>query len=97
MKAIDFLDWYLDNGIDAGASRVIAVDDDFDFEAYFGYLPAKAVPSGKYVYLYGDMVFDKDMQHLWGCMGHEPIAINTDEDDHLNGGKCVIYLIKLED
>ena len=97
MKAIDLLSWLLTESVDTGGMDIIQVDEDLDFESFFGYQPDGEVPEGKYAYLYGDMVLESDVEKLADKTDDQLYTITTDEEDRRNGGKCVIYLIKLED
>ena len=91
------LKWIVENHQNTEGMDIIEVDNEFDFESFFGYQPAEQVPEGKYVYLYGDTVNREDMERMIQREEAEVYPIATDETDHENGGLCIIYLFKLED
>ena len=96
MKAMELLKWLIEESIDTEGMDIIEIDEDFDFEAFFGYQPDTAVPMGKYAFLYGDMVCECDVQKL----KHKSdgiYTITTDMYDRKNEKDCIIYLFKLED
>lgn len=97
MKAIAMLKWIVENHQNTEGMDIIEVDNEFDFESFFGYQPAEQVPEGKYVYLYGDTVNREDMERMIQREKAEVYSIATDETDNENGGLCIIYLFKLED
>lgn len=97
MKAIAMLKWIVENHQNTEGMDIIEVDNEFDFELFFGYQPAEQVPEGKYVYLYGDTVNREDMERMIQREEAEVYSIATDETDNENGGLCIIYLFKLED
>ena len=75
----------------------VEVDEEFDFNGFFGYEPAVAkVPTGEYLYVYTDSVLDVDLNRL-EVPNEDFVVIVTDNDDRRNGGVAMIYLIKLED
>ena len=96
MKAIELLTWLLEESVDTEGMAIVEIDEDFDYEAYFGYQPDTAVPVGKYAYLYGDMVLDCDIDRLKG-KADGIYTITTDLQDRKNEKECIIYLLKLED
>lgn len=97
MKAIAMLKWIVENHQNTEGMDIIEVDNEFDFESFFGYQPAEQVPEGKYVYLYGDTVNREDVERMIQREEAEVYSIATDETDNENGGLCIICLFKLED
>jgi len=97
MKAIDLLSWLLKEDVETSAMDIIQVDGSFDFESFFGYTPDVTVPDGEYMYMYSDTVLEGDVQRLLDETEDQPYAISTDLDDRKNGGKCIIWLFKLEE
>lgn len=97
MKAIDMLTWMVKHTINTELVSFVSIFEGFDFQSYFGYDPKDEVPDGKYVYIYGDVVDLSDIDALLVSTHYEPVRIETDEDDHKNGGKTTIYLFKIED
>lgn len=97
MKAKDVLTWIVNQTITTEGMGFIGIDKDFDFESFFGYNPEKDVPEGEYLYFYGDMVGKMDVDVLEESTHSKLYRIPTQEEDRYNGGKCIIYLIKLED
>ena len=97
MKAIDLLSWVVSESIDTTAMDIIDIDEDFDFEVFFGYTPVQGIPYGKYAYLYGDVV-DEDAICKLATDSNVPFyAIRTDMPDRTNGGNCIIYLFKIDE
>ena len=96
MKAMELLSWIICESVDTEGMDIIEIDEDFDFEAFFGYQPDTAVPWGKYAYLYGDTVLDCDIDKL-KAKTSGIYTITTDMHDRKNEKKCIIYLLKLED
>ena len=99
IKAIDLLKWLVNESVDTEGMATIEVDDDFDFEAFFGYNPDEPVPCGEYLYIYSDTVDDRDMDDLMRDVeeNRKPYVITTSEKDRRNHKVCEIYLFKLED
>lgn len=96
---IVILSWMVKNHIETEGMDIIQVDENFDFECFFGYLPDEPVPDGEYLYIYSDNVDDRDMDDLMrdendDCM---PYVITTPDKDKRNDKVCEIYLFKLED
>lgn len=96
MKPMEFLKWLIEESSNTDGMDIIDIDDDFDFECFFGYQPDSNIPTGKYAYLYGDMVFKNDIIKL-RSIGNGIYTITTDMLDRKNETQCIIYLIKLED
>lgn len=44
MKAIAMLKWIVENHQNTEGMDIIEVDNEFDFESFFGYQPAEQVP-----------------------------------------------------
>ena len=97
MKAKDVLTWLVNQSITTDSMGFIDIDDEFDFESFFGYKPETDVPDGAYLYFYGDLVPQIDVDVLEASTRSKLYRIVTNEDDRMNGGKTIIYLIKLED
>lgn len=97
MRTKDVLTWLVNQSITTEGMGFIDIDDDFDFESFFGYNPENDVPDGEYLYFYGDMVLEIDVDLLEASTHSKLYRIPTQEDDRKNGGKTIIYLIKLED
>jgi len=97
MKAIDMLTWMVNQTISTEAVSFVSICEDFDYENYFGYAPKDDVPEGEYLYIYGDLVDQCDIDLLLASTKAEPVRIETDEDDRRNEKKLTIYLFKLED
>ena len=97
MKAIDLFCWVVKEHIDTESMDIIEVDKSLDMECFFGYLPEKPVPDGEYAYLYGDTITPADLKRLTDVTEEEPYRIQTDLEDKKNGGKTVIYLLKVEE
>ena len=98
MKAKDLLKWIVNNDVCTDSMGTVEVDEDFDFNGYFGYEPAVVkVPEGEYLYIYTDGVSDADLNRLGEVPNEDFVSIVTDNEDKRNGGVAMIYLIKLED
>ena len=97
IKAIDLLKWLVNESVDTEGMATIEVDDDFDFETFFGYNPDEPVPCGEYLYAYSDGIYDVDMSRLVTDEECMPYVITTQEKDRRNEKACEIYLLKLED
>lgn len=97
MESKELLKWILDCDVCTDSMGTVEVDEDFDFEGYFGYEPAMVkVPDGEYLYIYTDSVFDADLQQLVDVPNEDFVCIVTDNEDKRNGGVAMIYLIKLD-
>ena len=96
MKPMEFLKWLLEESIDTEGMGIIDIDDEFDSECFFGYLPDSHIPTGKYAYLYSDMCFGSDIIKL-RSKGNGIYTITTDMSDRMNDTHCIIYLIKLDE
>ena len=97
IKAIDLLKWLVNESVDTEGMATIDVDEEFDFEAFFGYRPDEPVPCGEYLYIYSDCIDDVDMSRLVTDEDCKPYVITTSEKDRRNDKVCEIYLFKLED
>ena len=97
MKAKDVLTWLVNQTITTEGMGFIDIDSDFDFESFFGYKPEGDVPDGEYLYFYGDMVLEIDVDVLEASTHEKLYRIPTEEEDRRNYCKMTIYLIKLED
>ena len=97
MKAKDVLTWLVNQTITTEGMGFIDIDDEFDFGSFFGYQPEGKVPEGEYLYFYGDMVWDVDVDLLEASTRQRLYRIPTQEEDRKNYCKTTIYLIKLED
>jgi hypothetical protein len=98
MKAKELLKWIVNNDVCTDSMGTVEVDEDFDFNGYFGYEPAMVkVPEGEYLYIYTDSVYDVDLEKMGEVPEEDFVGILTDGVDKRNGGVAMIYLIKLED
>ena len=98
MKAKELLKWIVYNDVCTDSIGTVEVDEEFDFNDYFGYEPAMVkVPEGEYLYIYTDSVSDTDLQRLGEVPNEDFVCIVTDNEDKRNGGVAMIYLIKLEE
>lgn len=98
IKPIALIKWLVDESIDTEGLATIEVDEEFDFETFFGYNPDEPVPCGLYLYIYSDCVLDADMSRLVTDEECKPYTITTQEKDRLNENDVTqIYLFKLED
>jgi len=98
MKAIKILKWMLDDSINTEGLFTVEIEDtDFDYESFFGYRPVAPAQPGEYMVVYSDCVNVDYLRRLLGDADEQPCCIPTDNDDHKNGGKCVIYLIRMEE
>jgi len=97
MTAKDVLTWLVNQTITTEGMGFIDIDSEFDFESFFGYKPEGDVPDGEYLYFYGDMVLQMDVDFLEASAHEKLYRIPTKEEDHKNECKMTIYLIKLED
>ena len=95
MKAKELLKWIVNNDVCTDSMGTIEVDEDFDFNGYFGYEPAAKVQPGEYLFVYTDSVLDVDLQRL-EVPNEDFACIVTDNEDRRNGGVTMIYLIKID-
>ncbi len=98
MKAKELLRWIVCNDVCTDSMGMIEVDEEFDFQAYFGYEPVSQVPAGEYLFFYTDTVSDVDLKLLQrvGVPNGDLVCIVTDNEDRKNGGVTMIYLIRID-
>lgn len=60
MRAIDILKWVCYVGKESDYFNVLEIDEDFDFESFFGY-DHDAVEPGNYFFFYTDCVEDREI------------------------------------
>lgn len=98
MKAKDFLKWLVDNSINTESMQTVTIDNEFDYEGYFGNPPLWLAEPGEYVAVWTDSVLSVDLEKLKGhFVGGPYTVVPTDSKDNRNGGLTAILLIKLED
>lgn len=102
MKAIEFLKWMVDNNISAESMGFVPIDEEFDYEKFFGHKPLWNIPAGEYLWLYTDCIDSCDvdkLKEIYLKPGEktEYTIIDTKEPDHRNGGRTAILLFRLEE
>lgn len=97
IKPVDLLKWIVSECIETESMDIIEVDELFDFERFFGYIPEERVPFGKYLYMYSDCADSMEMSRLITDEECMPYVITTQEKDRKNEKALEIYLFKLED
>lgn len=97
MKSVDVLTWVVNQSITTEGMGFVDIDDEFDYENFFGYGPAVKAEDGKYLYVYGDEVLEIDIDTLTAATREAPVIIRTPCEDKRNGGMMNIYLIKIDE
>jgi hypothetical protein len=102
MKAIDLLRWISYEGITGEYYNVLNIDEDFDFESFFGY-KFETKEYGNYFCYYTDMIDSMGIMFPTDNACHKlsgPIfptfSIETDSVDKWNE-KVFIHFYKIED
>lgn len=95
MKAIEILKWICYVGQDSEFFNVIEIDEDFDFETFFGY-PHESVEPGNYFYYYSDSVEESEMKVPHSKTYLPSFSIKT---DFLNdyGEETFIHFYKIDE
>lgn len=101
MKALEILKWVCYIGKDSEFFNILEIDEDFDFESYFGY-PHEAVEEGYYFFYYSDCIdcngitvptdsYCRDVKTILPTF-----SIETDFNDK-DGNKVFIHFYKVEE
>lgn len=102
MKAIDLLRWASYEGVPSEYFSIVNIDEDFDFEMWFGY-PCPGNFSGNFFYYYSDCIDHEDIRFPLDNACHklsEPIkptfSIDTENFDKY-GQEIYIHFYKIDD
>lgn len=102
MKAIDLLRWISYEGITGEYYMVLNIDEDFDFESFFGY-KFKTKDFGNYFIYYSAMIEKDEIRYPLSdnCrIFSEPVkptfSIDTEDFDKY-GEKLFIHFYKIDD
>lgn len=101
MKAIDILKWVAYIGTESENFNVIEIDEDFDFESFFGF-NHEPVESGNYFFYYSDSIEYSEMKvpQNYRCYEFETFkptfSIDIKSYDYY-GEKVFIHFYKIDD